>query len=403
MNDHRPLKTALQALVLGAAVCYALPGTAGDFAIGNPDSLSDDLIEDPLEIAVGDWKLHLEFETGFVHTDNIEDDPVAAKDVVSTNAAGLDIGGELGGVDVSLFGSVDAYAPFGTPSENYLDKNIGVDLRRDFGEHLRGKLRLEASDFRPGYNTEDLDREQIIEAAPELKLSLGVYEVELRGAIGYDRFFGDQTDTRQHKFADLQLLASREIMPDLSAYAGLMLRGTTYDLEFNDDDYRRGNKGYGAFAGLKGDISPKLTGDISVGVVRQEFNEQIWRPLTYASVNGYMQFRPTEKISLSAIGKTEFSESEDYGAAGLFVREGKLRAEYLLTDKTILLVEATQERATYLYADIVEQTTDLEAGLDYAFHNHGILSLRYKHRSRRSDDEDEVFDRNSISASIRIK
>ena len=397
------MKNAIRGLILAAAAGYALPCLAGDFKTDSPTFLTEDLLEDRLEIDVGSWKLHPELRTGFEATDNIDDSADGARDVVSTNTAGFEIGGDVGGTDVSLFGSVDAYAPLSTPSENSLDDNAGIDVQRDIGEHLRGRLRLELNDYRPGYNTEDLDRERIIEADPELKFSLGAYELKLRGQIGYDRFFDSETDTRQHKFAGLQLLASREVREDLSAYVGLMLRGTKYDLAFDGDDMRRGNTGYGAFAGLRGDISPRLSGDISVGVVRQEFKEQIWEPLTYASVNGYLQLRPTEKIRLSVMGKTGFSESEDYGAAGLFVREGKLRAEYLLTDKTVLLAEATHERANYLYADVREHTTDLEAGLDYAFHDHGVVSLRYKHRTRKSDDEDETFDRNTISASLRFR
>ena len=403
MKNHRPVKNAVRCLILAAAAGHALPGLAGDFKTDSPTFLTEDLSEDPLEIDVGTWKLHPGLKSGFEGTDNVDDAPDGIKDVVSTNSVEFDLGGELVGTDVSLFGSVDSYAPLSTPSENSLDDNIGIDLERKFGEHLRGRLTLELSDYRPGYNTEDLDRERIIEADPELKFILGAYELKLRGQIGYDQFFGSEADTRQHKFAGLQLSASREVAEDISAYMGLMLRGTKYDLAFDGDDMRRGNTGYGAFAGLRGDISPRLSGDISVGVVRQEFKEQIWEPLTYASVNGYVQLRPTEKIRLSVIGTTGFSESEDYGAAGLFIREGKLRAEYLLTDKTVLLAEATHERANYLYADVRERTTDLEAGLDYAFHDHGVLSLRYKHRTRKSDDEDEIFDRNTISASLRIK
>lgn len=402
------LKIMFGHAAMAAAVIFPLHiARAGDVGTDVPYFLTDELVDHTYALEFGQWKLVPTLSARLEHTDNVEEEPARKRDLMPSASASLELKGEIAGIDTSLTGSVYALRPLKTPSENDYEADIVLDLRRDFGDALRGRLKIEFADFRPGFSTDSLDHEQTIGIRPSLTYEIGKYEIEIRGNIGWDRFpgavdeFGNPAiDSRQHKYAALELIASRDVSDRLALYVGALLRGALFDRRYDDNGYRRGSLGYGVFAGLRGDLRDDLVADIAVGVVRQTFADVDFPTRDYLSLNGSLQWKPTDRVRLTLLGDTGFSEGEDYGAAGILSYEATLRGEYKATDKVILVSEAGYERAEYLYADVVEHTYDVAVGLDYALSKHTALSMRYKYRVRRSDDPDETYDRNAIFAAI---
>ncbi len=380
---------------------------AGDLGTDIPYYLTDDLADHSFALEIGQWKLVPTLSSKLEFTDNVSEKPVGNGDLVPSASASLELKGDVAGIDTRLTGSIWAQRPLKTPSENDYAADASLDLRRDISDALQTGLKIAFADFRPGFSTDSLDHEQTIEIRPSLTYKVGKYKIEIRGKFGWDRFpgavdaFGDPTiDTRQHKFGALELIASRKVTEKIAVYLGAILRGAIFDQPYDSGGYRRGSLGYGVFAGLRGDIRDKLTADIAVGFVRQTFKDVDFPTRDYLSVNGSLQWRPTEKIRLTLLGDSGFTESEDYGAAGILAFEATFRGEYQAAEKLVLVAEAGYEHADYLYADVIERTFDASAGFDYAVSKHGVLSIRYKYRTRRSDDLDENFSRNAVFAAL---
>lgn len=398
-------RSAVRQFFIAATVLAVFPAfavRAGDFKVDAPSYLSDDLGVDTDYLELGTWKLRPTLKSGVGYTDNIEKEPDARADFIATNEFELDLSGKAGNYDLSITGSIDSRTPAKTPTENELNSEITLDVKRDFADDASARLKFEFTDLRTAFGTEDIDHERILQVRPELQFATGDVTIELRASAGLDMFPGEDDDTRQHRFAKLQLSASRPVSEDLTAFVGLMLRGTRFDIQVDDDGYRRGGTGYGVLAGLRGDITPDIGLDVTIGAIRQTFRDPDWRNLDYVSISGALWYKPSDATQVILSGDTGFTESEDYGAAGLLTYKLKARGEYKPIDRMVLFTQTSFEHANYLYADIIERTTSAEAGVDVELTRNSVLSMEYKHVRRRSGDPDETFASNSVFTRLRI-
>lgn len=381
---------------------------AEDFDTSSPRYLTDEISDHSFVREISGWRLNPSFSTGVGWTDNIEDDSIAHSDSLVTSTGRLELRGRLGDIDTRLSGAVYVLKPFKTPSENDYRGDVAIELRRDFGERIRTQLKLEYKDFRPGFSTEILDRETRLALKPSLTLEHGAYTLTFSGTIGTKDFpDGDpagkfSADARAHKFGSLEVSGSRKIAEKMTIYVGGVLRGTIYDRVRDNYGRQKGGAGGGVFAGLRGDLAETVSADLGIGYMTQNFRDRGYRDLDYVSVNGSLQWRPTERLRLTLRGETDFSEEDDYGSAGALSRELTVRAEYQSSEKVVLLAQVVREHQDFLHAGVKERTTTFSAGLDYALAKHWTLSPRYVFRHRSSDDPRERFIRNGFYTVLRF-
>jgi hypothetical protein len=394
---------------IGAAVCLSQPVRAQEVPTGSPDYLADRLADEDFELEVGSWTLTPSLSSGAGWSDNLAEEPDPEADYYVTNSAGFELAGKAGAADVDFSASVDSLLPVRLPEENSFDAYADLDIEGPIRDWLRGGMGFSFASYADSLSTSRYDREQWISVKPFTTLTFGKTELELRGTAGRvlfpavdDGSGGTVADERQRSFANLVATASWEIRPEIEIFVGGLGRIAWYDNLLDDSGFRRGGHGFGAFAGIKTSAGKHIRAAVAAGVEHQAFLDPDFDSQTFATLDGYFQWRATDRLWLTALAETGFAESVDYGASGLLTYEGKLKAEYAAGAKAVLSALASYEIARYLYADILERTLNLEAGVDYQLAKHTVGSLKVSRKVRSSDDPDENFARNSVTASVKF-
>ncbi len=343
------------------------------FKVENGEVSDEILLIKPSVVMRSDWDRHAlslgVSATGALHSDNDAEDWYDYR---------LDLGGRL---DVLDSGKLTGAAAFrrghedrGSPDDAAQDEPtiFHVGVLGLIGEYyvdvvsLRLEFTTERRDFRDSgpVNNDDRDR----------------FEFELRGRAGY------------------------EWVPGSTAFIEAALNVREYDEETDDNGFMRSSDGFEVLLGNTLDLSGVTFAELSLGYLRQEFDDAALDAAEGFSFGGKLVWNPTDLITITGRLRREVRETtttqlqggERRGASSVLTSAFKLTADYEFLDNLILDAQAGFDFEDFQGIDREDQLLKLGFGGRYLIGRNLYAGARYAFEDRDSDIAGEGFTVNSF-------
>jgi len=232
--------------------------------------------------------------------------------------------------------TLDAYGTYrrsitGSDFKEFLggaDASVRFDLGNDF--QLNGTLGYQR---RPEDATSAVElpaaaierpTSQTITGSLGLEKSLGKLRLGLTGSVDRN-IYGDaelagggtlsQAERNQTLYA-LQLRTGYQISPALTPFIEAEFGRRAYDVRTDSNGYRRSADRYGLRVGTEFDRGEKLSGELSAGIISENFDDERLETLSAFTVDGRVDWSPRRGTTVSLNGTTEIEGTTTAGESG---------------------------------------------------------------------------------------
>ncbi len=269
-----------------------------------------------------------------------------------------------------------------------------IDIRERTRLELRGAYSLDQEE-RTSIDVPDdaatPPDEQAVRTRATLSHTFNRLTVALRG--GYDMYRysdarlvgGGVVSNADREFDQISsgTRVSYELSPAIKPFVDAEFSVRDHLQRVDDNGFRRNSDGYEIAAGVEFDLSPILSGEISAGYARRDFDDPRLRPVDGAVVDASLVWRPSALTTVRLTAGTDIAETATTGLSGALVRSAGVSVEHALRTNLILGAAANYRRADYKGGDLVEEYASVSAGATYQLSREVALRAGYAY---------EIFD-----------
>lgn len=201
---------------------------------------------------------------------------------------------------------------------------------------------------------------------------------------------------------DGRFRGSYNVSDEFSLFAELGANSWEFDQPVDRNGIARGSEGGHVALGAYFEPSKKLRGEIAIGAREQSFADDRFDTVTFATLDGWVRWRPSSNFETNVWTETEFEEETVFDRAGTISRSLNIHSEYYLTDRW-----RAATRWQYRHDDNVGNEIDDEAwranlGLDYELSPGILSSLEFGRRSYMDGDDRNSFEANEVLVSLKL-
>ncbi|WP_415155062.1 outer membrane beta-barrel protein [Maritalea sp.] len=197
--------------------------------------------------------------------------------------------------------------------------------------------------------------------------------VQLRGAVGRsqsaasllnDDTYQSNADQNAWNYG-LGARLSRELTPIVSAFVDVQLSRSRYDTGSAILGASRNNWSYEAQIGATADFDERLRGDISVGQLRQTFDDASLAAVQTFTYNANLEWQATQTASVNLSVNTSVSPTSVAGEAMQIVNVGRVAFNQQVNSRVQFSVFGELERQRYQSSADQIRTSGAGFGLTY--------------------------------------
>jgi hypothetical protein len=210
-----------------------------------------------------------------------------------------------------------------------------------------------------------------------------------------DRDYAVDTGTFRAEYA---------LLPGASVFANIVVNHQqNYNLLLTD--ISRTNGGYEATVGTNFDITHLMRGEVFIGYLDQSFQNAAYKEISGVSLRGYVQYFPTELVTLTLSGTRIPVDSDIIGAGAYLDSNLSLRADYELLRNLLITGTVTYENDDYSGISRQDNRNFESVSATYLLNRRVGVSLTYQHTQ---DDSSGAlsglsFDINSLTAGLTLR
>ncbi|WP_170314786.1 outer membrane beta-barrel protein [Aquibium carbonis] len=210
-------------------------------------------------------------------------------------------------------------------------------------------------------------------------------------------------EDRNYTLATLALRAGYEVSPALTPFVEAEIGRRNYDLEQDFAGYRRSADRYALKGGLELDLSEKLNGEISVGWLRESFDDDRLVPVSALLLDGTLNWSPMRGTTLRLTGGTTVEGSTTAADSGSVRYSGNL--EVLREVRPSLTVGALGGLAfrDYVNSSATETTLSAEVNATWWMNRYAGLNGRLRHERFDSTLPNRDYRENSIYLGLKLQ
>lgn len=201
---------------------------------------------------------------------------------------------------------------------------------------------------------------------------------------------------RNSTLATLNLRTGYEISPALTPFVELEVGRRFYDEKQDASGFERSANRLGARAGVEVDLGEKLSGEFSVGWLREKLDDDRLTPISGLTLDGNIQWSPQRGTNVTLLGSTIVEGTTTAGESGSVLHSGRLNVERELRANLTGNVALGAAYRDYAGSDGHDTILSAEAGATYWFNRYvGMVS-----RARYEQLKSNLPDRDSETASV---
>jgi hypothetical protein len=377
--------------------------------------------EDPFAapgVRIGTFVFRPTLEQGFTATSNADSSSTGKSAVLSETALRFTATSDWRENSALITGYGQFRNTVSGEKINDAQGRIEGQLNVDLDNELRAiaKLGYEAApesasspDAIAGVNQQPL--RQTLDGSLGLEKSVGKMRYALTGAVSHD-FYGDAelTDgtTVSQKDRDSTLYTATlrtgyEISPALTPFTELEAGRRVYDLRTDTDGFQRSSTRLGARAGLELDMGEKLSGEFSVGWLREAIDDSRLPAVAGPSINADLKWSPERGTTIGLTGKTEVETTTTAGESGDILYSGRLTGERQIRANLTANSALDLDWRDYTGSDGHDLILSAEAGLTWWLNRYAGVTTRVRTEKLTSNLLGRDYTANSVYLGLKVQ
>ncbi|BCM21529.1 outer membrane beta-barrel protein [Mesorhizobium sp. J8] len=252
---------------------------------------------------------------------------------------------------------------------------------------------------------------QTVDGSLGLEKSVGKMRYALTGAVSHD-FYGDanlsdgttisQKD-RNNTLYTATLRTGYEISPALTPFTEVELGRRVYDQRLDTDGFERSSKRLGARAGVELDMGEKLSGEFSVGWLREALDDSRLPAIAGPSINADLKWSPERGTIIGLTGKTDVETTTTAGQSGDILYSGRLTGERQIRANLTANSALGLDWRDYTGSDGHDLILSAEAGLTWWLNRYAGLTTRMRTEKLTSNLPGRDYTANSVYLGLKVQ
>ncbi|TGS19016.1 hypothetical protein EN852_001425 [Mesorhizobium sp. M2E.F.Ca.ET.209.01.1.1] len=252
---------------------------------------------------------------------------------------------------------------------------------------------------------------QTVDGSLGLEKTVGKMRYALTGAVSHD-FYGDaelsngttvsQKD-RDSTLYTATLRAGYEVSPALTPFTEVEAGRRVYDLRTDTDGFQRSSTRLGARAGLELDMGEKLSGEFSVGWLREAIDDSRLPAVAGPSINADLKWSPERGTTIGLTGKTSVETTTNAGESGDILYSGRLTGERQIRANLTANTALGLDWRDYTGSDGHDLILSAEAGLTWWLNRYAGLTTRVRTEKLTSNLVGRDYTANSVYLGLKVQ
>jgi hypothetical protein len=318
--------------------------------------------------------------------------------------------------------AVDLYGRFekSVSGEDYDEKEGRIDARVA-AELDRATTLTAAAGYR--VSPESATSPVVIEGAASEPLNH-----ELTGSLGIERSFGKarlgltgrveretfsdadlssggtlSQEERNFTLASVALRTGYEISPALTPFVEAEIGRRLYDLEEDAAGYRRSADRLSLGAGVELDLREKLSGEFSVGWLRETFDDGRLKPVSALLLDGALAWSPWRETTVRFTGSTAVEGSTTADDSGSVLYSGTVEVQRNVRPNLTIGALGGLAFRDYVSSSDRETTLTAEANATWWLNRHAGINGRLRHQRFDSTLPSRDYDESSVYLGLKLQ
>jgi hypothetical protein len=365
----------------------------------------------PLGLRVGTFILRPSLEQGLTYTTNADYSPNGTDALLSETTLRLNAISDWSEHSASL----DAYGTF-------RDSLSGYDLREtsagalaalnlNLGEETRARTTLgyerapeTASSPVTIEGTVSEPIRQTFSGSIGVEREVGRALFAATGRVEHDRY-GDaelsngdslSQEDRNSTLATLSLRAGYEISPVLMPFLEGEVGRRFYQKEVDSAGFERSSDRLGARAGLAVDLGEKLSGEVSGGWIREQFDDDRLAPIEGPTLNALITWSPERETTVVASASTTVEGTTNAGESGSILHSGEISLERQVRSNLTANGLIGAGYRDYSGGTSHDLLFNAQVGATWWLNRYTGITGRLRHESLRSNIDGRDYDASSV-------
>jgi hypothetical protein len=395
---------------VAAALIVSMPGTVAGQDLGSP--------YEPLGIRAGAFRIFPRTDASLNYDDNIfatKNDTDSDFIAVVGPSVGVQSDFSRHAVGFEVFSRVGRY--FEHTKEDYWDFGLNGDGRLDItrDNNLQGSFTVARL-----HDTRDDPENDATVAESRRPVRFMNYDANL----AYNHLFNrvtfrltgvfDRNDYRQGAGTANQndrdrniytglLRVGYNVSPRINTFVEGLYTVQKRDVSRDEDGFDRDSNGWGARGGVNVNFTDLLLGEAFAG-----FREQYFSDSAFDTENGLnygigITWLPTQLTTVNLTGASDFQPTTNEDASANFQTTVGLRVDHELLRNVLIGVEGGYVRDDFENTNVTDDRFDAGADITYLINRHFSVGAAYGFSTRHSDDEENEFDRNLFTLTLRAQ
>ncbi|MDX8536431.1 MAG: hypothetical protein EOS32_23320 [Mesorhizobium sp.] len=252
---------------------------------------------------------------------------------------------------------------------------------------------------------------QTVDGSLGIEKDVGKMRYALTGAITHD-FYGDADlsdgTTLSQKDRDSTLYSATlrtgyQVSPAITPFVEVEAGRRVYDLRLDSNLYERSSTRLGARAGLELDMDDKLSGEFSVGWLREAIDDDRLPANAGPYVNADLKWSPERGTIVGLTGRTTIESTTTAGESGDVLYSGRLTGERQVRANLTANSALGLDWRDYTGSDGHDLILSAEAGLTWWLNRYAGLTTRVRTEKLNSNLAGRDYVANSIFLGLKVQ
>ncbi|MER9576304.1 outer membrane beta-barrel protein [Mesorhizobium sp. M0189] len=252
---------------------------------------------------------------------------------------------------------------------------------------------------------------QTVSGSLAVEKDAGKMRFALTGAVEHD-IFGDaklssggslSQKGRDSTLYTAILRTGYEISPAITPFTEIEVGRRAYDLRVDPNGFQRSSTRLGAQAGVELDLREKLTGEFSVGWLREAIDDNALPAISGATVNADLKWSPERGTTIGLTAQTTAENTTNAGESGDMLYSSSLTGERQIRANLTGNAALGVEWRDYTGSDDHDLTLSAEAGLTWWLNRYAGLTTRVRTEKLTSNLVGRDYTANSIFVGLKLQ
>lgn len=252
---------------------------------------------------------------------------------------------------------------------------------------------------------------QTVDGSLGIEKDVGKMRYTLTGAVTHD-FYGDaklsdgtvlsQKD-RDATLYSATLRTGYQVSPAITPFAEVEAGRRVYDLRVDSNGFARSSTRLGARAGLELDMDEKLSGEFSVGWLREAIDDDRLPANAGPYVNADLKWSPERGTIIGLTGRTTIESTTTAGLSGDVLYSGRLTGERQVRANLTANSSLGLDWRDYTGSDGHDLILSAEAGLTWWLNRYAGLTTRVRTEKLTSNLAGRDYVANSVYLGLKVQ